>query len=69
MAYAIFVGMFVFRQLTLDKLLNALKHSVTDIGMIMPIIMFSSMIGYDFWKAFSRRLPGIWSASPATRFC
>ena len=45
-AYAIFVGMFVFRQLTLDKLLNALKHSVTDIGMIMLIIMFSSMIGY-----------------------
>ena len=45
-AYAIFVGMFVFRELSLEKLLGALRHSVTDIGMIMLIIMFSSMIGY-----------------------
>jgi TRAP-type transport system large permease protein len=45
-AYAVFVGMLVYRQLTFDKLLNALRHSVTDIGMIMLIIMFSSMIGY-----------------------
>ena len=45
-AYAIFVGMFVFRELTLEKLLNALRHSVSDVGMIMLIIMLSSMIGY-----------------------
>ena len=45
-AYAVFVGMLVYRQLTFDKLLDALRHSVTDIGMIMLIIMFSSMIGY-----------------------
>lgn len=45
-AYAIFVGMFVYRELTLKSLLSALNHSVSDIGMIMLIIMFSSMIGY-----------------------
>jgi len=45
-AYAIFVGMFVFRELSIEKLLGALRHSVSDIGMIMLIIMFSSMIGY-----------------------
>lgn len=45
-AYAIIIGMFVYRQLTLEKLLGALRHSVTDVGMIMLIIMFSSMIGY-----------------------
>jgi tripartite ATP-independent transporter DctM subunit len=45
-AYAILIGKFVFRELTLGKLLDALRHSVQDIGMIMLIIMISSMIGY-----------------------
>ncbi len=45
-AYAIFVGIVVYRELSLEALLNALRHSVSDIGMIMLIIMFSSMIGY-----------------------
>ena len=45
-AYAIFVGMAIYRELTLELLLNALRHSVSDIGMIMLIIMLSSMIGY-----------------------
>jgi tripartite ATP-independent transporter DctM subunit len=45
-AYAIVIGKFVFRQLTLSNLLDALRHSVQDIGMIMLIIMISAMIGY-----------------------
>jgi len=45
-AYAIFIGMVVYKELTIKTLLNALRHSVTDIGMIMLIIMLSSMIGY-----------------------
>lgn len=45
-AYAIFVGMLIYRELTIKSLLDALRHSVADIGMIMLIIMFSSMIGY-----------------------
>jgi len=45
-AYAIFVGMVIYRELTIGQLLDALRHSVSDIGMIMLIIMLSSMIGY-----------------------
>ena len=45
-AYAIFVGLFVYRELTVENLLKGLKQAVTDTGMIMLIIMFSSMIGY-----------------------
>ncbi|MEI6738477.1 MAG: SLC13 family permease, partial [Pseudomonadota bacterium] len=45
-AYAIFVGLFIYRELTVENLLKALKQAVTDTGMIMLIIMFSSMIGY-----------------------
>ncbi|MGC3965079.1 MAG: TRAP transporter large permease [Rhodocyclaceae bacterium] len=44
--YAIFIGMAVYRELTLAKLLDCLRHSVRDVGMIMLIIMLSSMIGY-----------------------
>lgn len=45
-AYAIFIGFFVYRELSIAKLLDALRHSVSDVGMIMLIIMLSSMIGY-----------------------
>ena len=44
--YAIAVGVFAYRQLTWGKFNDALRHSVHDIGMIMLIIMLSSMIGY-----------------------
>ena len=44
--YAIVVGVFVYRELDLAKLNDALRHSVHDIGMIMLIIMLSAMIGY-----------------------
>ena len=45
-AYAIVIGLFVYRELTMTKLLEALRHSVSDVGMIMLIIMMSAMIGY-----------------------
>ena len=45
-AYAICIGLFVFKELTVEKILHALRQSVTDVGMIMLIIMFSAMIGY-----------------------
>ncbi len=44
--YAIVVGVFAYRQLTWAKFNEALRHSIHDIGMIMLIIMLSSMIGY-----------------------
>lgn len=45
-AYAIVIGFVVYRELTVTALLEALRHSVVDTGMIMLIIMFSAMIGY-----------------------
>lgn len=45
-AYAVAIGMLVYRQLTWARLVAALRHSLTDTGMIMLIIMFSAMIGY-----------------------
>lgn len=45
-AYAIFVGFAITRELTVEKLLDTLRHSVADVGMIMLIIMFSAMISY-----------------------
>ncbi|WP_439594330.1 TRAP transporter large permease [Falsiroseomonas sp.] len=45
-AYAVVIGTVVYRELTVAKLVTALRHSLTDTGMIMLIIMFSSMIGY-----------------------
>lgn len=45
-AYAIFIGFCVYRELKFKKLIESLKHSVTDVGMIMLIIMLSSMVGH-----------------------
>jgi len=45
-AYAIAIGVLVYRELTFAKLVDALRHSAQDIGMIMLIIMLSSMIGF-----------------------
>jgi TRAP-type transport system large permease protein len=45
-AYAIGIGVFVYRELTVEAFRKALHQSVSDIGVIMLIIMFSSMIGY-----------------------
>ena len=45
-AYAVIIGTVVYRELTFAKVVTALRHSLTDTGMIMLIIMFSAMIGY-----------------------
>lgn len=45
-AYAVAVGVFAYRELDWKRFSEALGHSVTDVGMIMLIIMFSAMIGY-----------------------
>lgn len=44
--YAILVGTLAYRELSWKRFVEALGHSVTDIGMIMLIIMLSAMIGY-----------------------
>jgi tripartite ATP-independent transporter DctM subunit len=45
-AYAIIIGTVVYGELTFARVVTALRHSLTDTGMIMLIIMFSAMIGY-----------------------
>ena len=44
--YAFLIGKFVYRELTWRRLVEVLKDSVLDIGMIMFIIMASSIFGY-----------------------
>jgi len=44
--YAIFIGFFVFRELTMKKLIEALKLSVVDIGKIMFMISMAAVLGY-----------------------
>lgn len=44
--YALIVGLFIHRELTLRRIVEAFRDSVIDIGMIMLIIMLSGIIGY-----------------------
>ena len=45
-AYALFVGMLIYRELKWVDLVDALRMSVRDIGMIMLIILLSGAFGY-----------------------
>ncbi|MEN3793502.1 TRAP transporter large permease [Fulvimarina sp. MAC3] len=45
-AYVLVVGMLIYRELTLRRVLDALFQSLNDIGMIMLIILFSGTFGY-----------------------
>jgi len=45
-AYALIVGVVIYRELTLAKIIDALLLSVRDIGMIMFIILLSGAFGY-----------------------
>lgn len=44
--YAIVIGAAVYRELTLAKVYEAFRSSVTDIGMIMLLIMMAAVLGY-----------------------
>ncbi|GAB4511439.1 MAG: TRAP transporter large permease [Roseibium sp.] len=44
--YALFVGTAVYRELTLEKLYEAVKASVLDLGMVMLLIMMAAVLGY-----------------------
>jgi tripartite ATP-independent transporter DctM subunit len=44
--YALFIGFFVYRELTLEKLYDAIRHSVSDLGMVMLLIMMAAVLGY-----------------------
>jgi len=44
--YAILIGWFGHRVMTIDKLKSAFGHALSDIGMIMLIILMSGMVGF-----------------------
>ena len=44
--YALFVGLGIYRELDFAKFLDALRHSITDIGMVMLLIMMAAILGY-----------------------
>lgn len=44
--YALFIGFFVYRELTWEKFYEATKGSVSDLGMVMLLIMMAAMLGY-----------------------
>ncbi|HOX31160.1 MAG TPA: TRAP transporter large permease [Spirochaetales bacterium] len=45
-AYAVVIGKFVYKELTNDKIVEALRQTVADTGMIMLIIICSAVFGY-----------------------
>ncbi|WP_121061629.1 TRAP transporter large permease [Chachezhania antarctica] len=44
--YALFLGLFVYRELDLAKMREALEDSAQDLGMIMLLIMMAGVLGY-----------------------
>ncbi|WP_346915144.1 TRAP transporter large permease [uncultured Roseibium sp.] len=44
--YALFVGFFVYRELSFAKLYEATKGTVADLGMVMLLIMMAAVLGY-----------------------
>lgn len=44
--YAVLIGFFGHKELSLEKVKQAINHSISDIGMIMLIILMSGMIGF-----------------------
>jgi len=44
--YALFIGSAVYRQLDLKSLAEAARHSVSDLGMVMLLIMAAAVLGY-----------------------
>lgn len=44
--YAVAVGVLAHRELSVEKILLAFRHAISDLGMIMLIILMSGMIGF-----------------------
>lgn len=44
--YALFIGFFVYRELNWEKLYEAMKSTISDLGMVMLLIMMAGVLGY-----------------------
>ncbi|NLM64198.1 MAG: TRAP transporter large permease subunit [Firmicutes bacterium] len=55
--YAMFVGLFVYREMTWEGFKRALRMSVLDMGMIMFLIALSSLVSYGLtWEMIPQKL-------------
>jgi tripartite ATP-independent transporter DctM subunit len=58
-AYAVVIGLLVYRELTWNRFLTSLKNTVLDIGMIMLIIAMSGIFSYGItWEQIPQKLAG-----------
>ena len=44
--YALVVGRFIYRELDFEKLLDAMRGTMADLGMVMLLIMMAAVLGY-----------------------
>jgi tripartite ATP-independent transporter DctM subunit len=59
-AYALVIGMVVYREMSWRRLVQAIKDSVVDVGMIMLLITLSGGWGYGLtWDRIPQRLMGV----------
>lgn len=55
--YALLVGIFFYKELTWEKFLRALNHTVLDVGMIMLLMALSAIFSYGLtWDMIPQRL-------------
>jgi tripartite ATP-independent transporter DctM subunit len=56
-AYAIVIGIFVYKELTWKKFMKSLEHTVGDVGMIMFLIALSAIFSYGIiWEQIPQAL-------------
>lgn len=59
-AYAIFVGLFIYRELTWSSFKEAVMESVRDVGVIMFLVAVSGILGYGIvYESLPQKLAGI----------
>lgn len=44
--YALFIGFFVYRELTVKNFYEAIKRTIADLGMVMLLIMMAAVLGF-----------------------
>ena len=55
--YALFVGVFIYRELTWEKFIRALHNTVLDVGMIMLLMALSAIFSYGLtWDMIPQTL-------------
>ncbi|ADQ06250.1 TRAP dicarboxylate transporter, DctM subunit [Caldicellulosiruptor hydrothermalis 108] len=55
--YAILVGILAYRELSFKKFMEATEKTIGDIGMVMLILIFSTIFGYGFtWEMIPQKM-------------